>query len=166
MKMKQEKSSNKHPGGGYQKTLVNIKYALCSLMMGSPTEEWVKLQSPGLMFCQTSTQEVPKTEPINNSARKVNNSKMHVVDTMLADAAEAGIDENWCLLYNQSTCNAFINKKYLSNIRYAPDGQYICVHCNAGVTHTKNIGDLPGHSVPVCYNPKVIDNILSIGLVQ
>ena len=36
-KMKQEKSSNKSPGGGDQKALVNVKDALCSLMMVSPT---------------------------------------------------------------------------------------------------------------------------------
>ena len=34
---------------------------------------------------------------------------MHVGDTNLADAAEAIIDENLCLLDYQFTCNAFIN---------------------------------------------------------
>ena len=51
--MNQEKSSNKPPGGGDQKALVNVKDALCSLMMGPPTNEWGELPSPGLMFCQT-----------------------------------------------------------------------------------------------------------------
>ena len=111
--MKQEKSSNNPPGGGYHKSLVNFKDALCSLIMGSPTEEWVKLPSPGLVFFQTSTQEVGQTKPINNSVRKGDASIIHVGNTILAAAAEAGIDENVCLLYNQSTCNAFINKKYL-----------------------------------------------------
>ena len=37
-KMKQDKSSNKLPGGGDQKELVNVKDASCSLMMGSPTK--------------------------------------------------------------------------------------------------------------------------------
>ena len=91
---------------------------------------------------------------------------MHVGNTILDDAAEAGIDENWCLLENQLTCNAFINGKYLSNIRYAPDGQYLRVHCNAGVTHTNKIGDIPVYSDPVWYNPKGIANILSLSLVQ
>ena len=91
---------------------------------------------------------------------------MHVGNTTLDAAAEAGIDKNWCLLDNHSTCNEFINKKYLSNIRDAPDGQYICVHYNAGVTHTNRIGDPPGYYDPVWYNPKGILNILSLGLVQ
>ena len=92
------------------------------------------------MFCQTSTQEVRQTEPINNSVRKGDASMMHVVDTILAVAAEAGIDENLCLLDNQSTCNVFINRKYISNIRDDPDGQYLRVHFNAGVTHTNLVG--------------------------
>ena len=110
--MKQEKSSNKPPGGGDQKSLVNVKDSLCSLMMGSPTEEWGELPPPGLMFYQTSTQESRQTNYINNSVRKGDARIMHVGDTILAAAAEAGIDENWCLLDNQSTCNAFINGKY------------------------------------------------------
>ena len=164
--MKQEKSSNKPPGGGYQKALVNVKDALCSLVMGCPIEEWGELPSPDLMFCQTSTQEAPKTESINNSVRKDDCIIMHVGNTILAAAAEAGIDENSCLLDNQLTCNAFINGKYLSNIKDAPDGQYLRVHCNAGVTHTTKIGDLTRYYDPVWYNPKGIANILSLGLVQ
>ena len=93
-------------------------------------------------------------------------SIMHMGNNILAVAAEAGIDENWCLLDNQSTCTTVINKKYLSNIRDAPYGQYISVHCNAGMTHTNKIGDLPGYSDPIWYNPKGIANILYLGLVQ
>ena len=36
-KMKQEKYWNKLPDGGEQKTLVNIKYASCSIILGIPT---------------------------------------------------------------------------------------------------------------------------------
>ena len=110
-KMKQEKSSNKTPGGGYQKALVNVKDASCSLMMVSPNKEWGELPSPGLMFCQTSTQESRQTESINNSVRKGYSRIKHVGNTILAAAADSGIDENWCLLDNQLTCNAFINRK-------------------------------------------------------
>ena len=165
-KIKQERSSNTPPGGGDHKALVNSKDALCSLMIGYPTDKWGKPPYPGPMFCQTSTQEAPKNEPINNSVKKGNASIMHMGDTTLAAAAEDGIDENWCLLDNQSTCNAFINKKYLSNIRDTPYGQYLCVHCNEGVTHTKKIGDLPGYYYPLWYNPKRIANIPYLGLVQ
>ena len=69
---------------------------------------------------------------------------MRVGDTIPDAAAEAGIYDNWSLLKNQSTCNAIIYGKYMSNIRYAPGGKYIYVHCNAEVTYTKNSGDLPG----------------------
>ena len=85
----------------------------------------------------------------------------------MAAAAEDGIKKtNGCLIDNQSTCNAFINVKYMSNIINFPDRQYLCVHYNAGVTYTKNIGDLPGYSNPVWYNPKGIANIISLGLAQ
>ena len=63
---------------------------------------------------------------------------MCVVDTTLAAAPEYGIDENLCLVDNKSTCNGFINGKYLSNIRNVPDGQHLRVHCNSVVTYTKN----------------------------
>ena len=165
-KMNQDKYSNKPPGGGYQKVLVNVKDPLCSLIMGDPTKEWVKPPSPGLIFFQTSTQEVPQTEHIKNSVKKGNAIIMHLGDNILTAVVEAVIDENWCLLDNQLTCNAFINGKYLSNIRYAPDGQYLRVHCKSGVTHTNKIGDLPRYSDPVWYNPKVIAIILSLGLVH
>ena len=98
--MKQEKSSNKTPGGGDQKALVNVKDTSCSLVMGYPIKEWGELPSPGLMFCQTSTQEAQQTESINKSVRKGDSRIMHMDDTILADAAEAGINENWCLLDN------------------------------------------------------------------
>ena len=91
---------------------------------------------------------------------------MHVGDTILASAVEAGIDENWCLLGNQSTLNDFINGKYLPKIRDAPNGQYLLVHCNVGVTYTNKIYDLPGHSNTAWYNPKGVAKILSLGLVQ
>ena len=63
-------------------------------MMGSPTKEWGELPSPGLMFCQTSTQETRQTKSINNSVRKGDDRIIHVGNTILAAAAEAGIDEN------------------------------------------------------------------------
>ena len=77
--------------------------------MGSPTDEWGELSSTGLIFCKTSTQEARQNQSINNSVRKGDSIIMHVGNTILSAAAEAGIDENECLLDNQSTCNAFIN---------------------------------------------------------
>ena len=91
---------------------------------------------------------------------------MRVGNTILAVAVEAGINEDWYLLDNESTCNAFINVKCQSNIRDDPNVQYLRVHCNAGMTHTNKFGDLPIYSNPIWYNPKVISNILSLGLVH
>ena len=79
------------------------------------------------------------------SNKNFNVNIMCMVDTILDDAAESNIDENWCLLDNQSTCNALINGKYLPNIKVAPDGKYLRVHCNIRLTYTNKIGDLPGY---------------------
>ena len=155
-----------------KKTLVNVKDASWSLMMGIPTEEWDDLPSPGLMICNNSLQEVFQTDPVTDKTKEAflhNNGKtrvMHVEYTILPAASEAINHGNWRLIENKSTCNAFINVKYLSNIWNAPDGQYIHVHCNAGITHTNKIGDQPGYSNIVWYNPKGIFNILSLRLVQ
>ena len=91
---------------------------------------------------------------------------MLVRGIILVAAATSGIDENWCLLDNHSTCNTFINIKYISNIIDAPDAKYLCVHFNSVVTYTNNIGDLPGYSNHFLYNPKGISNILPIVLVK
>ena len=135
-------------------------------MMGPPTKECGEPPSPGLMFCRNSIQEVPQTELTKNIVKKDNARIMHVGDIILVAAVESVIDENWFLLDNRSACNIFINGKYLSNIRDAPYGQYLCVNFNVGVTHTNKIGELPEYSNPVCYNPRGIANILSLGLVQ
>ena len=111
-------------------------------------------------------------EPIHDEIKeeflynKKKPNKMCVGDNILADAVESVIDENWCLINNQSTCNALINGKYLSNIINSPVGKYLHVHWNAGVTYTNKISDLPGYSNPVGYNPKGIYNIVSLRLVQ
>ena len=69
---------------------------------------------------------------------------MRVLDTILATALEASIDENWCLLDNQSTYNDFINGKYLSKIINYPYGKNPHVHYNEVVTYTNKISNLPG----------------------
>ena len=86
-------------------------------------------------------------------------------DTTFSTAAEAGIDENWCRLDSQSMPNAFINGKYISNIRDALDGQYLRVHRNTGVKYKNNIVDLTGYPDTIWYNPKGTAKILSLGLV-
>ena len=140
--------------------------------MGITTKEWYDIPSPGLMFFQTSPQEVLQMEPIRYksqemfSRNKVNNNIMCVRDTILAPAEESSIDEHLLLIDNQSICNAFANGKYLWNIRDDPYRQYLRAHCNSGVTYTNKICDLPRYYNPICYKPKGIDNILSIGSVQ
>ena len=65
--------------------------------------------------------------------------------TILSASAESVILKHCCLHDNQSTRNDFINGKYISNIIDSPGEKYLCIHCNTGLTHTNNIGDLPGY---------------------
>ena len=131
--------------------MVNVEDASCSLMTRITNKEWGDIPYPGLMFYQTSSQEVMTINPITDKDQEVlshnkrNDNIILVKDIILAAIAEPSIDENWGLLDNKTTCNAFIIRKYLSNIRYSPDGQYLHVHCNTGVKNINNIGDLPGY---------------------
>ena len=56
--MEQGKSTNNPLGGVNRKAFVNAKDASWSIIMGSPTKEWGGPPSPGLMFLQTSKQDL------------------------------------------------------------------------------------------------------------
>jgi hypothetical protein len=77
--------------------------------------------------------------------------------------SESVLPPGWILLDNQSTVNVFSNPRMLRNIR--PAKTTMNINCNAGVTRTKLIGDLPGHG-EVWYNPSGIANILSLSKVE
>ena len=53
------------------------------------------------------------------------------------------IPKTWILLDSQSTVDVFQNKSLLKNIR--DGGGTMDIHCTAGVTTTRLIGDLPGY---------------------
>jgi hypothetical protein len=74
------------------------------------------------------------------------------------------IPASWILLDNQSTVNVFSNKLLLKNIRTT--NRVMNILCNAGVSQTNMIGDLPGYGGEVWYNPKGIANILSLSNVK
>ena len=72
------------------------------------------------------------------------------------------VPATWILLDNQSTIDVFCNKSLLRNVR-TTDKQ-MDIHCNAGVTSTNLVGDLPGYGT-VWYHPQGIANILSLSKV-
>jgi hypothetical protein len=76
---------------------------------------------------------------------------------------EDRVPSSWILLDNQSEVDVFHNADLLKNIRTG-DGR-MDIHCNAGVTSTNLIGDLPGYG-QVWYHPNGIANILSLKRVK
>ena len=74
------------------------------------------------------------------------------------------LPQDWILLDNQSTVNVFSNRSLLRNIRETT--REMVIRCNAGVTRTRMIGDLPGFAGEVWYNPDGIANILSLSDVK
>ena len=73
------------------------------------------------------------------------------------------VNPTWILLNNQSTVDVFYNLALLHNIRKA--NRHMDIHCNAGVTSTNLIGDLPGYG-EVWFHANGIANILSLARVK
>jgi hypothetical protein len=83
--------------------------------------------------------------------------------SVLMNQSTAHVPKDWILLDNQSTVDVFNNDKLLRNIRKSDTSMDI--HCNAGVTSTDMVGDLPGYG-KVWYHPNGIANILSLARVK
>jgi hypothetical protein len=73
------------------------------------------------------------------------------------------ISRNWILLDNQSTVDVFCNSGLLQNTRKV--NKTMNIKCNAGVTRTSWVGDLPDYG-QVWYNKAGIANILSLSKVE
>jgi hypothetical protein len=84
--------------------------------------------------------------------------------TLRSDEQHGRIPKTWILLHNQSTVDVFHNEALLKRIRVSDKG-HLDIHCNAGVTSTNLVGDLPGYGT-VWYHPKGIANILSLNKVK
>ena len=74
------------------------------------------------------------------------------------------LPQDWVLLDNQSTVDVFSNPRLLKNIRKTT--RTMTIKCNAGITETNMIGEMPGYPGEVWYNPKGMANILSVANVK
>jgi len=73
------------------------------------------------------------------------------------------VPNTWVLLDNQSTIYVFYNKDLLENIREV--NTQMNIHCNAGISTTNLVGDLPGYGT-VWFYEEGIANILSLARVK
>ena len=78
-----KKYGNRPPDGVEQKPLVNIKDASYILIFGIPSEKWYDLPFPGLLFCQTSSQEVFHTNPITDEIKEPLSHNKRTSDVIL-----------------------------------------------------------------------------------
>jgi hypothetical protein len=139
------------------------------LMMGTESDPTMELGSgPQVMFCQIG-QSVGKLDSSPHedafTHRGARNVTHHTWSDAVLSQAPGSINKDWCLLDSQSTCNVFVNPRYLTNIRMAPGGQEMHIHCNAGTVICRTIGELSGFGT-VWYHPTGIANVLSLAKVQ
>jgi hypothetical protein len=122
-----------------------------SLMSGKETEDYPDEQLLGFKFFQQGT----KFEGTSDNSEMLKGVIHHQGGT--------SISRNWILLDNQSTVDVFCNGGLLQNIRKV--NKTMNIKCNAGVTRTSWVGDLPGYG-KVWYNKAGIANILSLSKVE
>jgi len=82
---------------------------------------------------------------------------------ILCKQSPSVVSKHWILLDNQSTVYVFQNRDLLTNIR--DTGKQMRIHCNASITTTTLMGDLPGYG-KVWFHPQGIANILSLARVK
>ncbi len=68
------------------------------------------------------------------------------------------------LLDNPSTVDVFSNPRLLRNIRVTP--RTMTINCNAGVTHTNMIGEMPGYPSVVCFARSAANRIAVFCLAE
>jgi hypothetical protein len=73
------------------------------------------------------------------------------------------VSGTWIVLDNQSTADVFCNPKPLDKVRKV--NKVMNINCNAGVTRTDMVGDLPGHG-GVWLNKSATANILSLWRIE
>ena len=79
---------------------------------------------------------------------------------------KSGINRDWVLLDNQSTCHVFNNKRLLKNIRTCNEKDAIRIKSNGnGVLIVNEVGDLPGVGT-VHYHKDSIANVLSFSKIS
>ncbi len=121
---------------------------------------WRAQASGAQAFMSGAVITVPEDEDVSFNISNVSgdsklNSSVHHQGT--------SVSGTWILLDNQSTVDVFCNPKPLDNMRKV--NKVMNINCNAGITRTDMVGDLPGHG-EVWFNKSGIANILSLSRME
>jgi hypothetical protein len=119
--------------------------------------------------CYCNIQQFEEGEIVNHDTTRNKTSTHNQIDMtkmfVLAQANAGIVNPNWILLDSQASCNVMCNPELVSNIRTAPNGETMTIHCNAGSVVINTIATLAGIGL-VWFHPKGIANCLSLALVS
>eukprot|EP00536_Pseudo-nitzschia_multiseries_P000823 jgi/Psemu1/1867/gm1.1867_g len=112
---------------------------------------------------------VPRSEPDDNSTSSGDSKEgfhfsRDAEHLFIQSKSEGGVNPYWILLDSESSLNLIVNLELVTNIRQAPNGGFMNIHCNSGVSKTNLIANLPGFGV-VWFYANGLANILSLALV-
>ena len=141
------------PSGGSTNDTASTTSSLTSGSSGAPRQTGATMLLAGMANCEFDDNDLTTGFQFLTNAGA----------TVLKCSTSSAVPKTWILLDNQSTVDVFHNSSLLKNIREADS--YMDIHCNAGVTSTNLIGDLPGYGT-VWYHPNGIANILSLARVR
>eukprot|EP00536_Pseudo-nitzschia_multiseries_P004303 jgi/Psemu1/9677/gm1.9677_g len=80
----------------------------------------------------TKTETVHDDWIINNATSDVAPHNSSTIEHLKAQQNKSNINPNWILLDSKSSINLVTNQNMVENIKEAPNGKYMTIHCNSG----------------------------------
>eukprot|EP00536_Pseudo-nitzschia_multiseries_P010890 jgi/Psemu1/27327/gm1.27327_g len=139
-------------GGKTQYMFLNIGELVHHIQWQQHEQLQVKLQHDGFNYKDSDWEDDDKHEDVQQ--------------LFIQSKSEGGVDLNWILLNSESSLNLIANPKLVNNIRVAPNGNFMNIHSNSGVSQTNLIADLPGFGIVWFYTNELVPNVLSLALVS
>eukprot|EP00536_Pseudo-nitzschia_multiseries_P008127 jgi/Psemu1/19634/gm1.19634_g len=107
------------------------------------------------------------TDDSNYTTSSCHSSIPDLVRRTIEEEQSSPSNTNYCFSQDvdQSSLNLIVNPALVTNIRPAPNGGFMSIHCNSGVSKTSLIADLLGFGV-VWFYENGLANVLSLALVS